>query len=155
MVIIIPLCYLNINEEEKMSKVLDYFKEITATPRCSFKTSIMQEKIKKIAKNLGYLVSVDRSGNVLCQKGVPKVCLQSHYDMVCLGDVANIELIEKNRVLSAKNSTLGADNGMGMAIMFACMEKFCNLECLFTNNEEVGLIGASFYRWRRDKKLYS
>ncbi len=126
-----------------MNKVLDYFKVITATPRCSFKTSSMQEKIKEIAKKLGYTINVDKAGNILCKKGNPKVCLQSHYDMVCLGDVSNIELVEKDGILKAKNSTLGADNGMGMSIMFACMEEFDDLECLFTNDEEVGLIGAS------------
>jgi len=122
---------------------LDYFKIITAIPRCSFKTDEMKDKIIEIAQKLGYTVSCDKSGNVLCQKGNPKVCLQSHYDMVCVGDFENIELIEKDGILKAKNSTLGADNGMGMAIMFACMEIYDDLECLFTNNEEVGLIGAS------------
>lgn len=126
-----------------MSKVLEYFKEITATPRCSFKTDAMQEKIINIAESLGYEVNTDKAGNVLCKKGVPKVCLQAHYDMVCLGDVSKIELIEENGILKTKNSTLGADNGMGMAIMFTCMENFEDLECLFTNDEEVGLIGAS------------
>jgi len=123
--------------------VLEYFKIITATPRCSFKTDNMKKKIIDIANNLGYKTNTDKAGNVLCQKGTPKICLQSHYDMVCLGDVKNIELIEKNGILKAKNSTLGADNGMGMAMMFVCMEKFDDLECLFTNDEEVGLIGVS------------
>ncbi len=126
-----------------MSKVIEYFKVITNTPRCSFKTASMKTKIEEIASSLGYEISTDKAGNVLCKKGTPKVCLQSHYDMVCLGDVENIELVEKNGILKAKNSTLGADNGMGMAIMFSVMEKFDNLECLFTNDEEVGLIGAS------------
>jgi len=124
-------------------QVLDYFKIITATPRCSFKTDKMKEKIVEIAKGLDYSVYCDKSGNILCQKGKPKVCLQSHYDMVCVGNFENIELLEKDGILKAKNSTLGADNGMGMAIMFSCMEKFDNLECLFTNDEEVGLIGAT------------
>jgi len=123
--------------------VIDYFRVITKTPRCSFKTDKMKDKIIEISKSLGYEVSTDKVGNILCTKGLPKICLQSHYDMVCLGDVSKIELIEKNEILRAKNSTLGADNGMGMAIMFSCMEKFDNLECLFTNDEEVGLIGAS------------
>jgi dipeptidase D len=123
--------------------VKEYFKIITATPRCSFKTEKMREKIIQIAKDLGYEVKVDKVGNVLCSSGVPKLCLQSHYDMVCVGDVSKIELVEKDGILRAKNSTLGADNGMGMAIMFAMMEKYDNLECLFTNDEEVGLVGAS------------
>ena len=123
--------------------VLEYFELITKIPRCSFKTDKMRDKIIEIANTFGYKTSIDKSGNILCQKGEPKVCLQSHYDMVCLGDTQNIELIETDGILRAKNSTLGADNGMGMAIMFTCMEKFDDLECLFTNDEEVGLIGAS------------
>jgi dipeptidase D len=122
---------------------LDYFKIITKTPRCSFKTDTMKEKIIELANELNYKVQIDKSGNILCQKGNPKVCLQSHYDMVCVGDFENIELVEKDGILKAKNSSLGADNGMGMAIMFTCMEKFDDLECLFTNDEEVGLIGAT------------
>ena len=122
---------------------LEYFELIAKIPRCSFKTDKMRNKIIEIANTLSYKTSIDKSGNILCQKGEPKVCLQSHYDMVCLGDTQNIELIETDGILRAKNSTLGADNGMGMAIMFTCMEKFDDLECLFTNDEEVGLIGAS------------
>ncbi len=131
--------------------VIEYFKIITAIPRCSFETKKMKEKIIEIAKGLGYKTQTDRAGNILCQKGEPHICLQSHYDMVCLGDTSKIELVEKNRILKAKNSTLGADNGMGMAIMFSCMEKFEDLECLFTNDEEVGLVGAS----RLELKLHS
>ncbi len=122
---------------------LEYFRVITAIPRCSFETKKMKEKILEIAKDLGFKTSTDEAGNVLCQKGTPKICLQSHYDMVCLGDTANIELVQTDGILRAKNSTLGADNGMGMAIMFSCMENSDDLECLFTNDEEVGLIGAS------------
>jgi dipeptidase D len=103
----------------------------------------MRAKIEEIAQSLGYEVRSDRAGNLLCKKGKPKICLQSHYDMVCLGDVSKIELVEKDGILKAKNSTLGADNGMGMAIMLTCMQAFDDLECLFTNDEEVGLIGAT------------
>ncbi len=125
-----------------MQKILDYFKVISSIPRCSFKTDCMRKKIVEISKELGFSVEVDRTGNIIAKKGSPKICLQSHYDMVCVGDYENIELITTNGILRAKSSSLGADNGMGMAIMFAMMEKFDNLECLFTNNEEVGLIGA-------------
>ncbi|WP_458701548.1 Xaa-His dipeptidase [Sulfurospirillum sp. 1307] len=126
-----------------MSSVREYFELIASTPRCSFKTEKMRNKIVELAKKIGYKVEIDKAGNVLCSSGKPKVCLQSHYDMVCVGDVNPIELIEKDGLLRAKNSSLGADNGMGMAIMFSMMEKYDDLECLFTNDEEVGLIGAS------------
>lgn len=127
-----------------MRDFYDYFEMISKIPRCSFETEAMREKIIEIAKSFDFEIQEDKSGNVLCKKGEPKVCLQAHYDMVCIGDAKNIELIQEGDTLRAKNSTLGADNGMGMAIMFYCMQKYENLECLFTNDEEVGLIGASF-----------
>lgn len=52
-----------------------------------------------------------------------------------------VESIRKNGFLYAKNSSLGADNGIGMACMLAL--EFPDLELLFTNNEEVGMIGAN------------
>lgn len=126
-----------------MNEILEYFKLIAATPHCSFQAHELRDKIIAFAKECGFEVKIDESNNVLCQKGNPKICLQAHYDMVCIGDVANIELVFDAHILRAKNSTLGADNGMGMAIMFACMKEFENLECLFTSDEEVGLIGAT------------
>jgi len=128
-----------------VQKILEHFKTITATPRCSYDAGAMREYIKAYATRLGYIVSEDEFGNVLCKKGAPKVCLQAHYDMVCLGDVSTISLVQEGNILKAKNSTLGADNGMGMAIMFDCMASSSHLECLFTSDEEVGLIGASHF----------
>lgn len=126
-----------------MQKIMEYFKVITGIPRCSNDSHQMKEYIKNFASSHNCNVKEDDFGNILCQKGEPKVCLQAHYDMVCIGDTARIELIQEGNILKAKNSTLGADNGMGMAIMFNCMEEFSDLECLFTADEEVGLIGAS------------
>ncbi|MBN1838551.1 MAG: M20/M25/M40 family metallo-hydrolase [Campylobacterales bacterium] len=125
-----------------MEQILEHFRAITAIPRCSFHTTQMREYIKAFALTCGFEVQEDEVGNVLCQKGVPHICLQAHYDMVCIGEVERIEIVEEQGLLKAKNSTLGADNGMGMAIMFWAMQYHDNLECLFTADEEVGLIGA-------------
>jgi len=73
----------------------------------------------------------------------PNICLQSHYDIVCLVDGKVPEIIEKDGFLSAKDSTLGADNGMGCSYMLALMEEGENCEFLFTCDEEIGLIGAN------------
>ncbi len=124
-------------------KVLNHFKAITSIPHCSFETSALCEHIIKHAKKCEYEVKTDKVNNILCKKGEPKVCLQSHYDMVCMGVAPNIETYEEDGWLKAKNSSLGADNGMGAAIALALMETHENLECLFTNDEEVGLIGAN------------
>jgi len=125
-----------------MEQILEHFKAITAIPRCSYHTTQMKETIKTFADSLGFRVQEDHVGNILCQKGEPKICLQAHYDMVCIGDTHKIEIVMDGTLLKAKNSTLGADNGIGMAIMFWAMEHNDHLECLFTSDEEVGLIGA-------------
>ncbi|MCF6173061.1 MAG: M20/M25/M40 family metallo-hydrolase [Campylobacteraceae bacterium] len=126
-----------------MKDVLYFFEKLSAIPRCSYSANGVKEYIIEYAKEVGFESTVDKAGNVICKKGEPKVCLQSHYDMVCLGDAPKVELIRDGNILRAKNSTLGADNGMGVAIMLYCMQKYDNLECLFTANEEVGLIGAT------------
>ncbi len=126
-----------------MKSVIELFEMITKIPRCSFKAEKMKDFLIDFAQNMQFGVEVDNAGNILCRKGNPKVCLQSHYDMVCLGDAPSIELVRDKNILRAKNSTLGADNGMGVAIMLYCMQKYDNLEVLFTADEEVGLIGAS------------
>ncbi len=126
-----------------MKSVIEFFEEISSIPRCSFDAKKLQEYLESYAKEQNFEVKTDKAGNVLCIKGNPDVCLQSHYDMVCLGDAPKVELIKDKNILRAKNSTLGADNGMGVAIMLYCMQKYDDLECLFTADEEVGLIGAS------------
>ncbi len=126
-----------------MKDVLYFFESLSAIPRCSYDADGLKDYIAQYAKDLNFEVNIDKAGNVICKKGEPKVCLQAHYDMVCLGDAPKVELLRDGNILRAKNSTLGADNGMGVAIMLYCMQKYDNLECLFTANEEVGLIGAA------------
>ncbi|MFK5882141.1 MAG: M20/M25/M40 family metallo-hydrolase [Sulfurospirillum sp.] len=126
-----------------MNSVLDYFEKLSEIPRCSFDAQKLKEYLTRFANTHGFEVKVDSAGNVLCKKGNPNVCLQSHYDMVCLGSAPEVELVKEKNILRAKNSTLGADNGMGVAIMLYCMQKYDDLECLFTADEEAGLIGAA------------
>ena len=122
--------------------ILNYFKQITKIPRCSGQTEQMKQFLISFCKERGYKVKTDMYGNILATSENPKFCFQSHYDMVCIGDYKNIEIIEKDGFLKAKNSTLGADNGIGIAIMMRLMDEYKNLEFLFTNDEEIGLIGA-------------
>ncbi len=123
-------------------KTISHFKAIASIPHCSFETSALGEYIKEHAKKCDFMIKTDNAGNILCKKGSPKVCLQAHYDMVCMGDAPKIDLFEEQGWLKATNSSLGADNGMGLSMMLALMESVENLECLFTNDEEVGLLGA-------------
>ncbi|MDO5045974.1 M20/M25/M40 family metallo-hydrolase [Campylobacter sp.] len=126
--------------------VMSDFKRLCEIPHCSYETEQMREFLVEFAKSQGFNVNVDEFGNIHAYKGNPKICLQSHYDMVCVGAAPNLELIEENGILRAKNSTLGADNGIGVAMMMGAMREFENLECLFTNDEEVGLVGANGFK---------
>lgn len=124
-------------------EVIKHFKKLSQIPHCSFDTALMKDFLIDYAKAQNYEVQTDKAGNILCSKGNPKICLQSHYDMVCMGDAPKIELFEEDGFLKGKNSSIGADNGMGVALMMQMMKQFDHLECLFTNDEEVGLLGAN------------
>lgn len=126
-------------------RVIELFKEITKIPRCSGTHQPFLNYVKEFAKQNNYICKIDNANNILCFKEDEKtnICLQSHYDIVCLSDGTVPEIIEVDGYLSAKNSTLGADNGMGCSYMLALMEEGKNAEYLFTCDEEIGLIGAN------------
>lgn len=126
-------------------RVLELFKQITLIPRCSGKHQPFIDFIKAFAITNDYICKVDTANNILCykQNQKPNICLQSHYDIVCLEDGKIPQIIEEDGYLKAKDSTLGADNGIGCAYMLALMEENKNIEVLFTCDEEIGLIGAN------------
>ncbi|ANE36096.1 aminoacyl-histidine dipeptidase [Campylobacter iguaniorum] len=124
-------------------KVFEYFEQICKIPHCSFETDELREYLTQFAKKHKFEVATDEFGNIHAIKGEPKICLQAHYDMVCVGLAPNLELVNDGEFLSAKGSSLGSDNGIGVAIIMEMMSKFDNLEVLITNNEEVGLLGAN------------
>ncbi len=123
-------------------RVIDIFKTICTIPHCSHQTQELKEYILQEAKRYGYEVTTDKVGNILCSRPDAKLILQSHYDMVCIGKAPDLELYEEEGHLKAKESSLGADNGIGMAMMLALMADKKNVSCLFTADEEVGLVGA-------------
>jgi len=125
-----------------MQEVINYFKEIAKIPHCSGNTEKLREFLKNFALNEGFEVFEDDAGNLLAKKQKPVLALQSHMDMVCVGEAPDIKIIEENGWLRAENSSLGADNGIGIAIMMYMMKRYKNIEYLFTNDEEIGLIGA-------------
>ena len=63
--------------------------------------------------------------------------------MVCMGKAPTIETYEENGWMKAKDSSLGADNGMAIAMMMQLMDEGQELEFLLTSDEEIGLIGAN------------
>ena len=95
------------------------FDRISEIPRCSGSEEKVREYIIEGAKRLGLIYSTDRTGNVLIRtRGIPKYCLQGHMDMVCVGEFP-IRLREEDGWITADGSTLGADNGIGIAMMLA------------------------------------
>lgn len=135
--------------------ILNIFYQLTTIPHGSFNTNEMAAFLESFAKSNGYAIKKDSVGNILAYKEntESKVCFQCHYDMVCVGLAAQnlaLNLLQTKRKsndieqtwLKAQDSSLGADNGMGMAIMMYFMQQGIHAEFLFTNDEEVGMIGA-------------
>jgi dipeptidase D len=125
--------------------IIKIFKELTAIARCSGIHEPFIKYIKDISSKLNYICEVDEAKNILCYKddAKPLICFQSHYDIVCLEDGKIPQIIEQDQFLMAKDSTLGADNGIGCAYMIALMMESVDGEFLFTCDEEIGLIGAN------------
>lgn len=138
-----------------------YFEEICQIPRPSTKEEKIAAFLIKFAEEHGLPVRQDEAGNVLISKPAvvgmeqaPTVVLQAHMDMVCEKNADTVHDFEKDPILpyidgdwvKAKGTTLGADDGIGMAAQLALLAsadiKHGRLECLFTVNEECGLTGA-------------
>ena len=137
-----------------------YFEEISSIPRCSKHEEKVAEYVVSVAKKLGHEVMRDDVGNVIVRKkatayeNAPMVTLQAHLDMVCEKnrDVEHdfekdpIDVYVDGDMVKARGTTLGADNGIGVAACLAIMEdkdiKHGPLEFLFTIDEETGMTGA-------------
>jgi len=126
-----------------MSAIIDFFRKISTIPHCSREADGLLEYLSGFAEERGYRVETDSTKNLLISKGRPKLSLQAHYDMVCMGKAPDIEVYEEEGWLQAKESSLGADNGIAIAMMMQLMDEGEELEFLFTSDEEIGLIGAN------------
>ena len=145
----------------KPSEVFKFFAEINNVPRPSKREEKMIDYLKQFAKKRGLECKVDETGNVLIRKnatpgmeGRKTVILQSHMDMVCEKNREVDFDFEKDAIrtevdgewLRAKGTTLGADDGIGMAMELALLDAgdiaHGPLECVFTRDEETGLTGA-------------
>ena len=142
-------------------KVWEYFEEILKVPRPSKKEEKMIEFLLDFGKKHGLETKRDEIGNVLIRKPATKgrenyktVILQSHIDMVCEKNADTVHDFENDPIqayvdgdwVTAKGTTLGADDGIGvaaeMAILTADDIEHGPIECLFTVDEETGLTGA-------------
>ncbi len=142
-------------------EVFHYFNEICKVPRPSKKEGKIIEWLLKTGKELGLPTKRDEVGNVLISKPATKgkenvtpVIFQAHMDMVCEKNNDTVFDFEKDAIqsyvdgewLKAKGTTLGADDGIGVAIALAILAsktlEHGPIECLFTVDEETGLTGA-------------
>ena len=141
--------------------VFEQFERINEIPRPSKHEEKMIEFLKEFGTSRGLETKVDETGNVLIRKPATPgyenrktVILQSHMDMVCekLVDLDfdfqkdAIQTYVDGEWLTAKGTTLGADDGIGVAIELAILDsndiEHGPIECVFTVDEETGLTGA-------------
>ena len=140
--------------------VLDIFKDITRIPRESGHEGPMTAFLQEFAANRNLECRTDKTGNVVIVKeaapgkeNVPILVLQAHQDMVCEKNAhfdfdfltQAIPYEVEDGWMVAKNTTLGADDGIGVAACLALLGSDLptgKLECLFTISEETGMDGA-------------
>ena len=145
----------------KPALIWQCFDEITKVPRPSCHEEQIREYLLDFAKKNNIEAKTDDCGNVVMTKpatagheNAPTVILQAHMDMVAEknNDVEHdflkdpIQTYIDGEWVKAKGTTLGADNGIGMAGALAVLLdntlEHAKVECLFTINEEIGLEGA-------------
>ena len=141
--------------------VFNYFLQICEIPHGSKNETAISAFLQEFGKGLGYETVADSVGNVLIKKPATPgyenrktIILQSHMDMVCdkRPDVEHdftkdaIKPWVDGEWLKAQSTTLGADNGIGVAAAMAVLAdkemKHGPVNCLFTIDEETGLTGA-------------
>ncbi len=141
--------------------IWQYFYEITQVPRPSKKEEKIRAYLREFASKHNLEIKEDKIGNILISKpatagkeSAKSIVMQSHIDMVCEKnndtehDFENdpIETYIDGEWVKAKGTTLGADNGIGMAASLAVLAadniEHGPVEALFTVDEETGLTGA-------------
>ena len=137
------------------------FADLNAVPRPSKKEERVIAFMKDFGKNLGLETIEDEVGNVIIKKPATSgmenrttIVMQSHLDMVHQKngdtvfdfDTQGIEMVVEGDWVKAKGTTLGADNGLGVATIMAILEstdiQHPAIEALFTIDEETGMTGA-------------
>ena len=137
------------------------FEALNSVPRPSKKEEKVIRFIKEFGDKLGLPTTVDEAGNVIITKPATPgmedrqaIVMQSHLDMVCQKnndvdfdfETQGIQMFVDGDWVKAKGTTLGADNGLGVATIMSILESndipHPNLEALFTIDEETGMTGA-------------
>ena len=140
--------------------VLYYFREISKIPRGSGNEAAISAYVEAFAQERGFFCRRDEANNVFIRRPAAPgyeehmpVVLQGHMDMVCEANAGvqhdflhdPIEILENGDILTANGTTLGADDGVAVAIMLALLDKTDfiapAIECIFTTDEETGMSG--------------
>ena len=145
--------------ETTINRFLELFYKISEIPRESGKEGKFASFLEEFAKKHHLYCFRDESNNVLIKKKGNKesnnpIILQAHIDMVCVKrensnhnfNTDPIDVIRDGDIIFAKDTSLGADQGIGLAIMLLILEsdtiKHPDLECMFTTEEETTFNGA-------------
>jgi dipeptidase D len=142
--------------------VFDFFSQILAIPRCSGREEAMRSHLVGVSRDRGWEPIIDDVGNLVIKvpgspgkEASPVIVLQGHLDMVCEKnndvdfdfETQGIEAVVAGSKMKARGTTLGADNGIGLALALALAADpevvRGPLEILCTVEEETGLTGAS------------
>ena len=149
------------------------FYELTQIPRPSKKEEKVVAFLKQFGENLGLETIVDKVGNVIIRKPATPgyenrmgVVLQAHVDMVPQKNSDKVHDFEKDPIklrvdgdyLYATDTTLGADNGIGVSYMLAMLDsdkiQGPELECIFTTQEETTMIGVKEIDENNNSNIY-
>jgi dipeptidase D len=147
---------------KKLDQIIELFQQISAIPRCSGNEHRISQWLGNRASDMGFENQRDSAGNLVIRvpaspgyENGPVVVLQGHMDMVCekTADATHdfqedpISFVFDGNWLKADGTTLGADNGIALAVALALAEDKSvahpPLELLFTVDEESGLTGAN------------
>ena len=151
--------------------LLRFFEEISAIPRPTFHEERIADYLCAFAEQRGFEYYRDEAHNVLIKKSATEgredeepLLFQAHTDMVCEKNedtvhdflVEGLKLYVEDGLLRARGTTLGADDGYGVAVMLYILDgaeghvpSHPPIECLFTAAEEVGLDGAKQFDYSR------
>lgn len=145
----------------RAERVFDYFQEIVKIPRCSGQEKEISDYLKSMGEKMGLETIQDELNNIIIRKPATSgyedsegIIIQGHMDMVCEKEENvdhdfskdPIDIVLEGDFIKAKGTTLGADNGIAVAMGLAILEdkslEHPSLELLVTTSEETEMDGA-------------
>ena len=164
-----PLDYLkSLDNEPGVQRMWEHFFNLARIPRSSFNEKAARQYVIEAAERRHLEYEVDSAGNVLVlmpgtetSGNIPGIVFQGHLDMRCVGEpdpaIYGVQPVISDGWVTAKGTSLGADNGIGLGAMLSLMdEKIPHgpLAFMFTVVEEEGLVGARNMDFQNKLKGY-